>query len=109
MALTEDANLVMLSDIQKESEHRYTATTTLVAHVGGTGAGRPLGGKYTPDGTLYIADGALGLTRLKKDSSSLEIVATKAIDKDGKQTPITFADDVTIGPKTGWVYFTDGM
>jgi hypothetical protein len=109
LALTEDANLVKLSDIEKESDTRWTAKTTKVGHVGAAGAGRPLGGKYAPDGTLYIADAVLGLTRLKNHPlSKLEIVASKAKDKNGNETPIFFADDVVIGPKTGWVYFTDG-
>jgi DNA-binding beta-propeller fold protein YncE len=71
----------------------------------------PLGAKFTPDGnTVYIADGALGLLRVVdplNPKSKVEIVASKVMD-GGKITPITFADDVTIGPKSGRVYFTDG-
>jgi hypothetical protein len=39
--------------------------------------------------------------------SKVEIVASKVVD-NGRLTPIAFADDLTIGPKTGRVYFTDG-
>jgi hypothetical protein len=106
-ALTEEANLVSLTDFEKESDTKITAKTTLVANLG---FGRPLGGKFAPDGTLYIADAVLGLTRIKNPrdpKSKLEIVASTVMDA-GEETRIFFADDVVIGPKTGMVYFTDG-
>jgi hypothetical protein len=107
LTLTEEANLVSLTDFEKESDTKITAKTTLVANLGN---GRPLGGKFSPDGTLYIADAVLGLTRIKNPrdpKSKLEIVATTVMD-GGEETRIAFADDVVIGPKTGMVYFTDG-
>ena len=113
--LTEDANLVSLTDFENKNESSdddttkmmMTAKTTVVANLG---MGRPLGGTFAPDGTLYIADAILGLTRIKnpKDpKSKLEIVASTVMDA-GEETRIFFADDVVIGPKTGMIYFTDG-
>jgi len=109
-----------------------TAKVTVVADLG---VGRPLGGKFTQDGnTLYIADAHLGLIRVSKKNTknttkkkkstttnnkkngddkdllfkNVELVASRVYDKDEeKWTPIRFADDVTIGPKTGMVYFSD--
>jgi sugar lactone lactonase YvrE len=107
LTLTEEANLVSLTDFENESDTRITAKTTLVANLGN---GRPLGGQFAPDGTLYIADAVLGLTRIKNPrdpKSKLEIVASTVMDA-GEETRITLADDVVIGPKTGMIYFTDG-
>jgi hypothetical protein len=112
LALTEEANLVSLTDFEKDDSDttKITAKTTLIANLGN---GRPLGGKFTSDGTLYIADAVLGLTRIKNPrdpKSKLELVASTVMDMDGagQETRILFADDVAIGPKTGMVYFTDG-
>jgi hypothetical protein len=102
---TDDANLITLTDFQTEADGKITAKTTLLADV----VGRPLGAKFTGD-TLYMADAALGLTRIRNPhdpKSKLELVATTVKD-GGKETRIQFADDLAIGPKTGMVYFTDG-
>mmetsp|Transcript_706 Transcript_706/g.2002 ORF Transcript_706/g.2002 Transcript_706/m.2002 type:complete len:456 (-) Transcript_706:293-1660(-) len=105
--LTEEANLVQVSDMQPSgNENTMTATTTLVASLG---QGRPLGGCFTPDNTLYIADAVLGLTRMRNPAglhSKIELVAAEVMDGDA-MTTIRFADDVTVGPQSGMVYFTD--
>jgi Strictosidine synthase len=107
--LSEDANLVHISNFQ-DSEDGVTinATASIVADLG---IGRPLGGRFTTRGnTLYIGDAILGLTRIrdvKDKKSKLEIVAGTVRDRDGVVSPILYADDVTVGPKTGRVYFTD--
>jgi Strictosidine synthase len=108
--LSEDADLVKVHDFQPVAEDGFTiqATATIVADLG---MGRPLGGRFTPKGnTLYIGDSVLGLTRIqnvKDRKSKLEIVAHSVVDRNGLSTPILYADDVTIGPKSGKVYFTD--
>ena len=110
--VNEMANLIQLSDFQTDyddDKNKITAKTTFIADLG---PGRPLGASFTPDGTtLYIADSVLGLTRIKdphNTKSKVEIVATTVFDK-GERTRIHFADDLIVGPKTGLVYFTDGM
>lgn len=76
-----------------------------------------------PVETLYIADTLLGLTRIRNihdPASKLEIVVRSVEvshtdhNKTTNQTtsttissPIVYADDVAIGPRTGRVYFTD--
>lgn len=108
-AISRGAKLVLLSDFQGTNDpHTKSAKTTLAADLGN---GAPLGGKFTPDGnTLYIADALLGLTRIRDfdnyPNSKLELVASKVLD-NGVMTPLLFADDVAIGPKTGKVYFSD--
>jgi sugar lactone lactonase YvrE len=108
--LSEDAYLVKVEPFDETPDGWYiNSTATVVADLG---MGRPLGGKFTPKGnTLYICDSILGLTRIRdvKDvrKSKLEIVTRTAIDHNGTVTPIEYADDVVIGPKTGKVYFTD--
>ena len=106
--LTEASNLVLLSDFAEDrTTQRISAKATLVADLG---LGRPLGGRIAPDGTLWIADSVLGLTRLKNPTnpeSKVEIVASRVFDQ-GEWTSIGMADDVTVGPKTGKIYFTDG-
>ena len=108
----------------KQNSHIWTAKTTIVRDLG---VGRPLGAKFTSDGsTLYYCDGLLGLMRIRNfddPTSKVEIVASKILLNDsnsssdsssngGRSPPmwstINFADDLTIGPKTGRVYFTDG-
>lgn len=114
--LTEEALLVSLTDFQTEEKKNddteqatiQTAKATVVADLG---MGRPLGGRFTPDGkTIYIADSLLGLIRVhepnKFPQSKVELVANKVMD-EGALTRILYANDVTIGPKTGKVYFTD--
>lgn len=105
---TDQGYLISLTDLVVESSERITAKTTLVKDLG---PGRPLGAKFTPNGnTLYIADSVLGLLRVQdpsKSESKVEIVASEVMD-GGRRTRLNFADDLTIGPKTGRVYFTDG-
>lgn len=104
---TDDGNIISLTDFQEEEEAgRTTAQANLLAHV----PGRALGAQFDTDGTLYMADAALGLTRLRdisSASSKLEILATHVEDDKGQRSRIQFADDLMIGPKTGKIYFTD--
>ena len=109
-ALARGAKLVRLDDLQPtEDPHTKSAKVTVAAELGN---GAPLGGKFTPDGdTFYLADPLLGLARIRNFSdptSKLEIVASSVMDS-GVLTPILYADDVAIGPKTGRIYFSDGM
>lgn len=113
--LTEEGNLVRLSDLRLEENNDdetaatiMTAQTTLTANLG---VGRPLGGQFTMDGTiLYVADAGLGLIRIQDPEnypkSKVELVANRVQDGD-EMTPILYANDVAVGPKTGMVYFTD--
>lgn len=109
--INEDSNLIQLTDVQGipaqgDAVHK-TAKVTVVADLG---PGRALGASFAPDGsTLYIADSVLGLTRLVNPfdpKSKVELIASSVMD-GGVSTPIRFADDVVVGPKTGKVYFTD--
>lgn len=104
---TEEGNLISFTDIQtNERDGKTTAKVTLVKDLG---PGRPLGAKFLGD-TLYVADAALGLTRVTNvldPKSKVEIVATGVMD-GGNWTRIMYADDVAVSPKTGMVYFTDG-
>lgn len=108
--LSEDANLVKVEAFHETPDGiNINSTTKIIADLG---TGRPLGGKFTPKGnTLYICDAVLGLTRIRdvKDlrKSKLEVVTRSVVDRNGTVTPILYADDVVIGPKTGKVYFTD--
>jgi len=86
-----------------------TAKTTKVADLG---MGRPLGGRFTPDGkTLYICDAVLGLLRITNPrqypTSKVELVAHQFQDTDGTISKIHYANDLAIGSKSGKVYFTD--
>lgn len=111
---TDQGLLISLHDIQEDPNSNgtvWTAETTLIKDLG---PGRPLGAKFTKDGnTLYLADAMLGLIRVQNlttdPNSKVEIVVSKVMndDDDGTWTTINFADDLTIGPKTGRVYFTD--
>ena len=76
--------------------NKMTAKVTTVAQLG---FGRPLGGRFDKDGTLYIADAHLGLTRLKHpiQENKVEIVASRV----GEYSQILYANDLVIGPKTG--------
>ena len=119
--LTDQGFLISLTDLQPvsgdgddnddDSRFFWTAETTLVKDLG---PGRPLSAKFTTDGsnTLYIADAVLGLTRIQNPTSptsKVEIIASKVFDKEQNNwTRINYADDLTIGPKTGRVYFSDG-
>jgi len=109
--MTEDAKLVKLSDY-RESDDENATVTAKATYVRDLGAGRPLGGKFTPDGkALYIADGLLGLVRIRDPiedpSSKLEVVLSSVTADDGSISRISFADDVAVGPKSGKVYFSD--
>ena len=104
--LTEDGFLVSLTDFEDGNDNMtIMASSKLVAYLG---IGRPLGGKFNADNTLYIADAHLGLARLKNpgSESKVELIASRVFD-EGKWTKINYANDVAIGPKTGMVYFTD--
>jgi sugar lactone lactonase YvrE len=91
---------------EKDDGVTITAKSKVVADLG---MGRPLGGRFDAQGTLYIADAHLGLTRLKNPgsgSSKVELVASRVFDQE-QWTPILYANDVAVGPNTGMVYFTD--
>lgn len=102
--------MVMEPDSKDASEEKYVAKFELVKDLG---SGRPLGGRFTPDGeTLYIADAIQGLTRLRNPgdpASKVELVASKITPSMSKGTPsaINLANDLAISAKTGKVYFTD--
>jgi hypothetical protein len=66
------------------------------------GFGRPLGSRFDKDGTLYIADAHLGLTRLKHPihENKVELVASRVFE-NGKYSQILYANDLVIGAKTG--------
>ena len=61
--------------------------------------GRPLGLKFAPDGTLFVADAKKGL--LKVAQGAVTVLATEA-----GGTPINFADDLDV-TADGTVYFSD--
>ena len=116
-AMTEEAKLIRVSNVANDS-YGNTATATIeVVH--DLGNGRPLGGAFTADGqTLWIADAALGLMRLRNPTnpqSKVELVVSSVVtnddDDDGssssKVSKLAYTNDVTIGPQTGKVYFTD--
>ncbi|KAL7540492.1 hypothetical protein ACHAXR_013440 [Thalassiosira sp. AJA248-18] len=125
--MNENAQLVSLTDFEQVDDRAttdsnsasiVTAKTTEVAHLG---PGRPLGGKFDNKGCLYFADVIVGLARIcdipsessKTQSSSsnnrpnVEILASRVKLEDGSWSPIMYADDVDIGPKTGHIYFSD--
>lgn len=108
--MTEDAKLLSLTVIIDIGTVNSVATSTAkVTEVMNLGNGRPLGGKFAKDGTLYIADTLLGLTRVrfgKGKQPMVEIVASR-VKINEQWSPICYANDVDIGPKTGNVYFTD--
>lgn len=106
--LTEEAKLLSLTEFESINSVKVTAKATLLMDLG---MGRPLGGKFAPDGTLYVADTLLGLIRIQNPSnggSKVELVASAVKGADGNWSRILYADDVAIGPKTGMVYFSDG-
>jgi sugar lactone lactonase YvrE len=105
-SLTEEGFLVSLSEFEEKDDGvTITAKSKVVADLG---MGRPLGGRFDAQDTLYLADAHLGLTRLKSpgSGSKVELVASRVFD-EGKWTQIMYANDVAIGPTTGLVYFTD--
>ena len=111
-ALTEEANLIRLDDFQTHpninNPSHVTARCTLVVDLG---VGRPLGGRITTSGQVYIADTLLGLIRvpdLHAERPMVEWIASSVIFPNGTRSPIRFADDLDVGPRTGHVYFSDG-
>jgi len=105
--LTEEAKLVQLTNLETQADG-VTVMATAV-EVMNLGMGRPLGGAFTPDGTLYIADTLLGLIRVKNPQdprAKVELVASR-VKVDGNWSQLLYCDDVTVGPKTGKVYFSD--
>jgi sugar lactone lactonase YvrE len=105
--LTEEAKLIQLTDLESQEDGLTILATAI--EIKDLGMGRPLGGAFAPDGTLYIADTLLGLIRLKNPldpRSKVELVASR-IKINGTWSQILFCDDLSIGPKTGKVYFSD--
>jgi len=105
--LTEEAKLVSLTQFEDKPHSIVTfANATEVMHLG---PGRPLGGKFAKDGTLYFADAALGLCRVKnpaKAEAKVELIASRVmVDREWQQ--LLYVNDIDIGPKSGKVYFTD--
>ena len=106
--MTEAAKLLKLVDFvqQPDNDNVILATAIEVMYLG---FGRPLGGKFGSNNTLYIADAMLGLTRVRDPESphaKVEIIARR-VELDGKWSSLNLVDDVTIGPRSGKVYFTD--
>lgn len=104
--LSENAKLIKLVDFEEQEDGISILTTA--QEVMDLGIGRPLGAKFAPDGTLYIADSILGLVRVKHPEhagAKVELVASRVL-VDGHWSPINYADDVSIG-KSGKVYFSD--
>lgn len=104
--LTEEAKLVSLTDFEEEGGINMTAKATEVMHLG---MGRPLGGKFAADGTLYVADALLGLIRVqnpKQEGAKVELVAS-GVKVEEQWSRLLYTNDVDVGPKTGMVYFTD--
>ena len=110
--MNENAQLVSLTDFKKSDDNPsiLTAKATEIAHLG---VGRPLGGKFDKKGCLYFADAIMGLARIcnllhnTDKQSNVELIASRVKLEDGTWSPIAYADDVDIGPKTGHVYFSD--
>lgn len=104
--MSERAKLVKLVDFEYQDDGiSIFATANEVLDLG---IGRPLGGTFAPDDTLYIADLILGLVRVKhpeQAGAKVELVASRVM-VDGIWSPINYADDVTVG-KSGKVYFSD--
>ena len=110
--MTDESKLLQMSDLEPHPTQDGVLTAKLTVVRESLGNGRPLGGRFASDGTLYIADAILGLTRIPKNvldekKHKLEIVTTHAVDAEGGRHKMNFMDDVTIGPKSGKVYFTD--
>jgi sugar lactone lactonase YvrE len=107
-AMTEDAQLVKISNVQTAADGQTASADVQVLH--DLGMGRPLGGAFAGD-TLWIADAHLGLTRLRKPldaQSKVELVANSVWDPSTDQPSILgYVNDVTVGPQSGKIYFTD--
>lgn len=106
--VNEESFLVSLSNLQvgNDADRTSTMDAQVVRHLG---SGRPLGGAIDGHGMLYIADAVLGLLRIALTAKhpSLEIIASGVTLPDGSWSPLNYANDVCIGPKTGKIYFTD--
>lgn len=131
--LTEEALLVSLTDLKSHTvatiepetvDANETPTTATILTAKATkvvdlGMGRPLGGRFTPDGeTLYVCDAALGLLRITNPhqfpKAKVELVAHQFTMNDNTASSnrtvvskIHYANDLAIGSKSGKVYFTD--
>lgn len=113
--INEDAKLVSLHDFQPLVEEDTSILTATAIEVADLGHGRPLGGKFDNNGCLYFADVIFGLNKICNISSEqgiipssfVEVVASQVKLDDGTFSPINYADDVDIGPRTGHVYFSD--
>lgn len=108
--MTEDSKLLKFTDfIDEGKENSISIISAKVTELLDLGIGRPLGGKFAKDGTLYIANTLLGLTRVrfaKNERLVVELVASKV--KIGEEwSAFRYTNDIDIGPKTGCVYFTD--
>ena len=105
--MTEEADLIQLRDLKTEEDGHMMAEAVRVRSLG---IGRPLGGEFDKDGTLWIADAVLGLTRLKAPSdphSKVELVADSVVLPDGTVSRLLYTNDLAVGPRTGKIYFTD--
>mmetsp|Transcript_8156 Transcript_8156/g.17625 ORF Transcript_8156/g.17625 Transcript_8156/m.17625 type:complete len:461 (-) Transcript_8156:201-1583(-) len=120
--MNENAKLISLTDFRQKDNDTpgddpsiLTAKTTEVADLG---MGRPLGGQFDKRGEcLYYADAIVGLARIcnlpppheaaSSPKANVELLASRVQLSDGTYSPIHYADDVAIGPKTGHVYFSD--
>eukprot|EP00585_Thalassiosira_rotula_P018078 CAMPEP_0196194836 /NCGR_PEP_ID=MMETSP0912-20130531/155_1 /TAXON_ID=49265 /ORGANISM="Thalassiosira rotula, Strain GSO102" /LENGTH=436 /DNA_ID=CAMNT_0041467181 /DNA_START=1 /DNA_END=1311 /DNA_ORIENTATION=- len=113
--MNENAKLISLTEFQPKEggDDDESILTAKAMEVADLGMGRPLGGKFDKDGKcLYYADVLLGLARicnlsLNKPNNNVELLASRIKLEDGSWSPINYADDVDIGPKTGHVYFSD--
>lgn len=110
LVLTEHGTLVELLTNDSSTNDRVVDTKVW----SNLGIGRPLGGRFASDNTLYIADAALGLTRLRqyeKPTSHVELLVSTVtvLTENGTtyESPLLYVNAVAIGPKTGNVYFTD--
>ena len=109
--MTQERGLIEIHNISSKSTENNFLLDADATEVMSLGNGLPLGGKFSAKGELYIADAALGLTRATFPTNErpiLELLASRVQTEDGAWSPILLADDVTIGPKTGIIYFTDG-
>ena len=129
--MNEHAKLVSLTDFESsggdddddDEDDESRVVTARATEVADLGIGRPLGGKFDGGGCLYFADAILGLARVcnlpkggiptksRHSATSLrpvvELIASRVKLDDGSWSPIRYADDVDVGPRTGHVYFTD--
>jgi len=120
--MNENAKLVSLTDFEPSggNDDDSRVVTARATEVADLGIGRPLGGKFDGGGCLYFADAVLGLARVcnlpkggiptvppTSPRPVVELIASRVKLDDGSWSPIRYADDVDVGPRTGHVYFTD--